>query len=163
MEAVAAPWSLPEDLITDSLALHDVYFGAPEPEESQREVVDRLYRPWVEPAGGLTYGSSGGVQIELWSWEDGNLILPIENSLTRRTLPAVGAVRGTVDRYGLEWPTIENMFADHATDIDFDIDMVFSWVDGNSPAYRAARAARWRASSSATWTMRKPAISRSTS
>jgi len=102
----------------------------------------RLYRPRVEPVGGLTYGSSGGVQIELWSWEDGNLILPIENSLTRRTLPAADAVRGTVDRYGLSWPTIENMFADHATDIDFDIDMVFSWVDGNSPAYRAARAAQ---------------------
>jgi len=102
----------------------------------------RLYRPRVEPLGGLTYGSSGGVQLELWSWEEGNLILPIENSLTRRTLPVVEAVRGTVTRYGLEWPTIENMFADHATDIDFDIDMVFSWVDGNSPAYRAARALR---------------------
>nr|WP_227425780.1 stealth family protein [Pengzhenrongella sicca] len=100
----------------------------------------RLYRPRVEPVGGLTYGSSGGVQLELWSWEDDNLILPIENSLTRRTLPVVEAVRGTVNRYGLEWPTIENMFADHATDIDFDIDLVFSWVDGNSPAYRAARA-----------------------
>ena len=101
----------------------------------------RLYRPRVEPVGGLTYGSSGGVQLELWSWEDSTLILPIENSLTRRTLPVAEAVRGTVTRYGREWPTIENMFADHATDIDFDIDMVFSWVDGNSPAYRAARAA----------------------
>ena len=104
----------------------------------------RLYRPRVEPVGGLTYGSSGGVQLELWSWEDGNLILPIENSLTRRTLPVVEAVRGTVTRYGLQWPTIENMFADHAMDIDFDIDMVFSWVDGNSPAYRAARALRMK-------------------
>jgi hypothetical protein len=102
----------------------------------------RLYRPRIEPTGGLTYGSSGGVQVELWSWEDGNLILPIENSLTRRTLPDVEAVRGTVSRFGLEWPTIENMFADHATDIDFDIDMVFSWVDGNSAAYQAARALR---------------------
>jgi len=256
------PWSLSEDSITDSLAQHDVYFGAPEPEESQREVVEvtspaaverltdrediikvkgryavintdrtsheamiedllfirealddaeisyllvrgndrrpviavdwqnrqdlrkalitacrnepfysmtvdakkksallvadgalalggkarifRLYRPRVEPAGGLTYGSSGGVQIELWSWEDGNLILPIENSLTRRTLPAAEAVRGTVDRYGLEWPTIENMFADHATDIAFDIDMVFSWVNGNGSVYRAARASRMK-------------------
>lgn len=258
--AIAPPGFPPEDLITDSLALHDVYFGAPEPEESRHEIVEvtspaavarlidrediitvkgryavvntdrtsheamiedlmfirdaldagglkyllvrgndrrpviavewanrrelrqvlvaacanepfysmtvdakkksallvsdgalalghkarifRLYRPRVEPVGGLTYGSSGGVQIELWSWEDGNLILPIENSLTRRTLPVIDAVRGTVERYGRQWPTIENMFADHATDIDFDIDIVFSWVDGNSPAYRAARAAQ---------------------
>jgi hypothetical protein len=102
----------------------------------------RLYRPRVEPVGGLTYGSSGGVQLELWSWEEPNLVLPIENSLTRRTLPVAEAVRGTVTRYGRQWPTIENMFADHATDIDFDIDLVFSWVDGNSVAYRAARAAQ---------------------
>ena len=36
-----------------------------------------------------------------------------------------------MERYGHSWPTIENMFADHASDISFDIDLVFSWVDGS--------------------------------
>jgi hypothetical protein len=101
----------------------------------------RLYRPRVEPVGGLHYGQGTGVQIELWRWgTDGNIQLPIENSLTRATVPAGEAVRGTVSRFGLEWPTIENMFADHAADIGFPIDIVFSWVDGNNPEYRRYRA-----------------------
>jgi hypothetical protein len=102
----------------------------------------RLYRPRVEPDGGLEFGASAGVQLELWSFEGDQLILPIENSLTRRTLLAQDAVRGTVERYGHTWPTIENMFADHASDISFDVDLVFSWVDGSSPEYIAARRAR---------------------
>ncbi len=102
----------------------------------------RLYRPRWEPDGGLSYGASLGVQIELWSFEGDQLVLPIENSLTRRTLLAQDAVRGTVERYGHVWPTIENMFAEHASDIGFDIDLVFSWVDGSSPEYIAARRAR---------------------
>ncbi len=102
----------------------------------------RLYRPRVEPKGGLQFGASAGVQLELWSFGGDQLILPIENSLTRRTMLAQDAVRGTVERYGHTWPTIENMFADHASDISFDIDLVFSWVDGSSPEYIAARRAR---------------------
>jgi len=102
----------------------------------------RLYRPRVEPDGGFEFGSSAGVQIELWSFEGDQLILPIENSLTRRTMLTQDAVRGTVERYGHTWPTIENMFADHASDISFDIDLVFSWVDGSSPEYIAARRAQ---------------------
>ena len=47
-----------------------------------------------------------------------------------------------MERYGQTWPTIENMFADHASDISFDVDLVFSWVDGSSPEYIAARRAR---------------------
>ncbi len=101
----------------------------------------RLFRPRIEPLGGLAYGASAGVQLELWSLEADRIELPVENSLTRRTLPASEAVRGSVQRHGLTWPTIDNMFADHATDIDFEIDIVFSWVDGSAPEYLAARSA----------------------
>lgn len=101
----------------------------------------RLYRPRVEPLGGLSYGQGTGVQVELWKFDDdGSIKLPIENSLTRRTIPADEAVRGTVQRYGRVWETIENMFADHATDIDFPIDIVFSWVDGNDLDFQRYRA-----------------------
>ena len=99
----------------------------------------RLYRPRIEPTGGLRYGQGTGVQVELWRWDNGLIHLPIENSLTRRTLPAAEAVRGEVERFGHRWPTIENMFADHATDIDFEIDIVFSWVDGNNREYQQYR------------------------
>ncbi|WP_396133557.1 stealth family protein [Arthrobacter sp. 1088] len=102
----------------------------------------RLYRPRVELGGGLWYGPALGVQLELWRFEGDHLELPVENSLTRRTMLRQDAVRGTVQRHGLTWPTIENMFADHASDIDFDIDIVFSWVDGSDPEYIARRRAQ---------------------
>lgn len=102
----------------------------------------RLFRPRVVVASGLTYGASSGVQIELWVFDGDTIELPAENSLTRTTVRSDEAERGTVERFGRSWPTIVNMFADHASDISFDIDLVFSWVDGSSPEYRAARAAR---------------------
>ncbi|WP_425483330.1 stealth family protein [Arthrobacter zhaoguopingii] len=111
---------------------------------SRKARIYRLFRPRIEPIGGLAYGPSAGVQIELWALHADNIELPVENSLTRRTVPAAEAVRGSVERHGLKWPTIDNMFADHASDIGFDIDLVFSWVDGSSPEYQAARAARMK-------------------
>lgn len=109
---------------------------------NRKSRIFRLYRPRVETGGGLWYGPALGVQLELWRFDGDRLELPVENSLTRRTLLRQDAVRGSVTRHGLEWPTIENMFADHASDIDFDIDIVFSWVDGSDPAYIAARRAQ---------------------
>ncbi|MHA7177300.1 stealth conserved region 3 domain-containing protein [Arthrobacter sp. Sr24] len=99
----------------------------------------RLFRPRVAPAGGLYYGAAWGVQIELWSFSEDHIDLPLENSLTRRTVERREAQRSTVELHGLSWPTIENMFIDHAFDIRFDIDMVFSWVDGSAASYQEAR------------------------
>ncbi|MFI7482655.1 stealth family protein [Kocuria sp. M1R5S2] len=100
----------------------------------------RLYRPHYSKESKLYYGAATGVQIELWEFGEQEFTLPMENSLTRRSVSRTEAVPGTVERFGLQWPTIENMFADHASDIDFEIDMVFSWVDGSDAEYRRVRA-----------------------
>ncbi len=110
--------------------------------DSSKARIFRLYRPRVEPAGGLSYGASAGVQLELWEMAGDEYLLPMENSLTRMWLPKAEAVRSTVERFGLSWPTIENMFAEHASDINFDIDIVFSWVDGNDPEFQRRWAER---------------------
>lgn len=99
----------------------------------------RLFRPRVAPAGGLYYGAAWGVQIELWSFSENHIDLPLENSLTRRRVERGEAKRSTVELHGLSWPTIENMFIDHAFDIRFDIDLVFSWVDGSADSYQSER------------------------
>ncbi|WP_299572215.1 stealth family protein [uncultured Williamsia sp.] len=104
----------------------------------------RLYRPRYEPTSGLHYGASTAVQVELWSMSSAEMVLPVENSLTRSIIRTDEVVFGTVERFGATWPTIENMFADHASDISFDIDIVFSWVDGSSAEFQAQRAKRMR-------------------
>lgn len=102
----------------------------------------KIYRPRVEPIGRLRYGAGTAVQVEFWIVTDDEILAPTENALMRTALPREEAVESTVERFGLEWPTLAHMFDDHATDITFDIDLIFSWVDGNSVEYQRARAAQ---------------------
>ena len=104
--------------------------------------VFRLFRPRVEPHGQLRYGASTGVQVELWSFGETEITAPVENSLTRRVIPRSELVESTVERFGVTWRTAEPMFNRLASDITFDIDIVFSWVDGTDLEFQRARARR---------------------
>ncbi|WP_167140432.1 stealth family protein [Diaminobutyricimonas sp. TR449] len=102
----------------------------------------RLYRPRIEPIGRLRYGASTAMQLELWSFGDDAIRAAQPNALTRRDLPRSEAVTDEVQLYGRTWPTLRGMFAPHASDVTFDIDLVFSWVDGSSEEFQRARAKR---------------------
>ena len=101
----------------------------------------RLYRRRIAP-GGFRYGPRSGVEIQFWVFEETLVRCPVENSLTRTVVPRNELKPATVKLYGYKWPTIEGMFAPHASDVTFDIDMVFSWVDGSDPEFQARRAAQ---------------------
>ena len=104
--------------------------------------VMRLYRPRIEPIGRLRYGAGMAVQLEFWRRNGDVVETPVENSLTRVTIPVDEVVETTVDLYGRTWKTIEGMFDQLASDVDFDIDLVFSWVDGTAIEFQRARAKR---------------------
>lgn len=104
--------------------------------------VFRLYRPRVEPTGGLRFGARHGVQLELWDYRDDAVAAPVENALTRRIIPRSEFIETTTERFGFTWQTIEPMFTRVASDVTFDIDMVFSWVDGTDVEFQRARARR---------------------
>ncbi len=101
----------------------------------------RVFRRRECPRSGLRYGASAGVEMQFWVFDGQQAICPIENSLTRKALPLSEIVYAGVELHGRNWPTIAGMFAPHAGDITFDIDMVFSWVDGNDLELGARRAA----------------------
>ena len=102
----------------------------------------RLYRPRIEPLGRLRYGKETAVQLELWRFGDEVIEAPLPNAVMRTTLPRGEAVEEPVERYGTTWTTLEHMWEPLASDIDFDIDVVFSWVDGSSDEFRRERAKR---------------------
>jgi hypothetical protein len=104
----------------------------------------RLYRPRIEPVGLLAYGASTAVELQFFRFEGETIVWPVENSLTREILPANEVVPATVEMYGHEWKTLRGMFDAQASDITFDIDMVFSWVDGNDPEFQKRRAERMK-------------------
>ncbi|MBV8182982.1 MAG: stealth family protein [Mycobacterium sp.] len=101
----------------------------------------RLYRRRIAP-GGFRYGPRFGVELQFWVFEDTVVRCPVENSLTRRVVPLTEIKQATTKLYGYKWPTIAGMFTPHASDVTFEIDMVFSWVDGSDPEFRARRAAQ---------------------
>jgi hypothetical protein len=93
--------------------------------------------------------AEAAVRLELWSFGEDEIVAPRPNALTRSRIPRADAVETSVVRGGQEWPTLAGMFDDHADEVDFDIDMVFSWVDGSEPGYIEERH-RWGALSGLT-------------
>ncbi|MDT5349779.1 MAG: hypothetical protein QOH91_3066 [Mycobacterium sp.] len=101
----------------------------------------RLYRRRIAP-GGFRYGPRFGIELQFWVFEENLIHCPVQNSLTRKVLPRNEIKPATVKLYGYKWPTIQGMFNPHASDVTFDIDLVFSWVDGRDPEFRTRRAAQ---------------------
>lgn len=107
-----------------------------------RASVFKLFRPRVSSTGSLRYGARSGVRLELWKVGEEEIITPAENALMRNSLPVAEAIDAHVEAYGRTWPTFEGMFEPLVSDIRFDIDIVFSWVDGTDLEFQRARAAR---------------------
>jgi len=103
-------------------------------------------RPRTMRAGWKT--AEAAVRLELWEFGATEIVAPRPNALTRSRMHRQDAVVTTVSRGGEDWPTIAGMFDDHADDVDFDIDIVFSWVDGSEPGYLQERR-RWSGESDA--------------
>ena len=105
----------------------------------------RLYRPRTSTTGRLRYGASHGVRVEFWEFGVDVINAPAENALMRRSLPRTEAIDATVEMHGRTWRTLGGMFDTLASDVTFDIDLVFSWVDGTSSEFQRARARRMEA------------------
>jgi hypothetical protein len=106
--------------------------------------VFRVYQPRIEPIGRLRYGAETAFQLELWRFGEDEIVAPVENVLMRKRLPRAEARETTVELFGRSWRTLQNMFDDLVSDISFDIDLVFSWVDGSSTDFQKARALRMK-------------------
>ncbi len=101
-----------------------------------------LYRPRVSKNGTLRFGAKNGIRLEFWIHGDVDIHLPNGNAVTRASLPCGEARLATVERFGSTWPTLVGMWDSLAADIDFPIDIVFSWVDGTDQEWQRARAAK---------------------
>jgi UDP-glucose 4-epimerase len=103
------------------------------------EDVFLLYRPRTRAMRGVWRAADAAIRLEFWTFGDTEIVAPRPNALTRRRIGRQDAVVTSVDRYGERWPTLAGMFDEQVDDIDFDIDIVFSWVDGSEPGYLAER------------------------
>lgn len=95
--------------------------------------------PW--PMRGGHDGVLGeGVEVGVQFWEEspeGDLLAPSLNRFGDR-VPA-GAARTTIEVDGVSVPTLEAMALPTVDDVRFDVDVVYTWVDGDDEAWLTAR------------------------
>ncbi|HEY3545272.1 MAG TPA: Stealth CR1 domain-containing protein [Propionicimonas sp.] len=87
---------------------------------------------------GLVYGFDKGTEVEFWSVDPDRVRAPRENRAARE-LTATEMKLVTIEVAGRQAPTPEVFTRRMIDDVAFDIDVVYTWVDGNDPAWREAR------------------------
>ncbi|MFI9604336.1 stealth family protein [Streptomyces sp. NPDC052043] len=129
------------------------------PKELKRQGVIRFGELLLGPDGQLLADLEYGCDVEFW--RDGADVADTERAATLRTqpppdvladalvaprlnavtdvlpraarVPAVRAVRGR------EYPTYSDLFRARVDTVDFPVDVVYTWVDGDDPELRARR------------------------
>jgi hypothetical protein len=100
---------------------------------------------WMKVAPGIVRvgrsdDTSRWVELEHWNVSARSVTCARANSLTREQFNVADVEPVTVELFGRRWPTLAGMFDPHTDDVGHDIDVVFSWVDGNDPAWLSGRA-----------------------
>jgi Stealth protein CR2, conserved region 2/Stealth protein CR3, conserved region 3/Stealth protein CR4, conserved region 4 len=100
---------------------------------------------WAETVPGVVRVGRGGdasrwVELEHWTVGPHSVTGPRANALTRDQFPVADLEPAMVDLFGRPWLTLAGMFDAHTNDVGYDIDVVFSWVDGIDPALSSSRA-----------------------
>ncbi|MFF5505362.1 stealth family protein [Streptomyces roseolus] len=110
----------------------------------------RVGMVWRDPGGTLPLGLEYGCDVEFWRPEQGRLVAPRPNRVTEDV--AAGAPRVDVPisrltgfaalhgRRTRTVRTIEPCAVPLPEDVLFPVDAVYTWVDGDDPAWRERRA-----------------------
>jgi stealth protein CR2/Stealth-like protein len=115
----------------------------------RRSTVVRLVHYRVDPSGSLVLGPEHGCDVEFWAEHDECLQAPRPNRVSD-VLPRVGPVAAhreavfcraisPLDADQPRYLTREEFTGTLLDDITFPIDVVYTWVDGSDPEWRARR------------------------
>ncbi len=106
-----------------------------------RALVWRVYRNYTDRGGRAVLGDLHGCEIEFWQVEEveggaAELVAVRWNKKAKRVgVDAVGADH--VEVAGRSYPTVKEPVRARAFDeVEFPVDLVYTWVDGGDPAWR---------------------------
>ncbi|MBO2448473.1 stealth family protein [Actinomadura barringtoniae] len=109
----------------------------------------RITRCFGSPDGDLVLGPELSCVVEFWKPVDGELVaprpnrvvgeLPLEGPIVRVTSDRLTALAGPESHGAVTFPVREETLLPLLDDIDFPIDVVYTWVDGDDPAWQDRR------------------------
>jgi hypothetical protein len=96
----------------------------------------RAVLPATDPDGRGVIGADDGVDVEFWGRRpDGTWVAPRPNRFAATLDPSV-LRPATLELDELALPSYAELLARHPDDVTFPVDAVFTWVDGDDPAWR---------------------------
>lgn len=109
---------------------------------------------WIrtDPGGHLVLGHEYGCVIEFWNWQGSQLVAPRANRVTWSVSAGGDNTQGPArlfSRFVSEWTAAKDAPAlatrpefliPSAEDITFPVDAVYTWVDGDDPAWKERKA-----------------------
>ena len=103
----------------------------------------RIFQPVASSSRTMRYGPAYGCDIEFWTRsEDGETVKPLRRTLIGDVIPAaVMEAPATIKVREREYPTVSAFTETFTADVDFPIDVVYTWVDGDDPAWLARKSA----------------------
>jgi glycosyltransferase involved in cell wall biosynthesis len=106
----------------------------------ERLAAVRIFTPTATRSRTVRFGASFGCDIEFWAEsQDGpGFTTPRQPTAYGRLLPSLEP-DATMELFGVRVPTLAMFNRRLAGDVDFPIDVVYTWVDGADPAWRARR------------------------
>ncbi|MEO3743298.1 stealth conserved region 3 domain-containing protein [Plantactinospora sp. B5E13] len=100
----------------------------------------RVFTPTVSTSRTLRYGPGYGCDLEFWTESaDGKGVDPIRRTVLGLTIPKGATNPARLRIRDREYPTIEGFAQNFVTTVDFPIDVVYTWVDGNDPNWLAKK------------------------
>lgn len=149
--AVVSRWDDPalERAVSRLTAPGGHYVAIPDPRlpgriDIPQRVVPRrdVFRFFAVAAGdGWAYGPASGIDVQCWSVaQDGTWVPPRRNSYVEVVPPEEQHLAPLRSAVG-ELPTLRTMSIPSITDVQFPVDVVYTWVDGGDEAWQDARAA----------------------
>jgi glycosyltransferase involved in cell wall biosynthesis len=99
----------------------------------------RVFKPVTSKSRTLRYGPAYGCTVEFWDEDDdGWRNSPRSNTLLGRRLPSLEpTAKLQVGEH--DYPTLTQFTKQLMWDVDFPVDVVYTWVDDTDPAWRERR------------------------
>ncbi|MFI5934642.1 stealth conserved region 3 domain-containing protein [Actinoplanes sp. NPDC051494] len=103
----------------------------------------RIFQPVTASTRTLRYGPVYGCDLEFWtSDEETATVKALRRTLIGDAIPVDVMAQSTTLRVrDRDYPTVTAFTETLVTDVNFPIDVVYTWVDGDDPAWRARKSA----------------------
>ncbi|HWH01404.1 MAG TPA: Stealth CR1 domain-containing protein [Pilimelia sp.] len=116
--------------------------AAPAAEVTSRAAWLRVFEPVITPSQTLRYGTASGCAVEFWSTSaEGDELVAPNPTIWGDRLPVAALTPAHTEVNGRPYRSVAPFGKKLVSEVDFPIDIVYTWVDGADPAWLARRAA----------------------